>query len=173
MKLVIIIFFLFILRLVGLHDAASKMEFDSDQKICQALNFMKLKNKSVQDNFFNHLDSIRKFQYPENNQETEIMVDLNQMLLNQFLKDIKQVVFSKTGRFEKEYYFDIAPEGYRDNETCKDKISIEFNPKSCRYQMVIHNTFLVEPNWCTESQVIYSFEIKGDRIINFSRNEAG
>jgi len=101
------------------------------------------------------------------------MIDLNPTLLAQFLKDINQKALVNNGQFEKEYHFNIAPKGYSDPKTCKDKISIEFYPDKCGYRMVIWNTFLVETDWCTESQVIYSFEIRGDQIMDFHRNEAG
>jgi len=134
---------------------------------------MQLQNKVLQENFFNQLDSILHVQYPKNDKEAGISVDLNQILLSQFLKDIDPSTFSKTGRFEKEYHFNIAPAAYSDPETCKDKISIEFYPERCMYRMVIRNSFLVEPNWCTEHQVIYSFTIENDKIEGFERNEAG
>lgn len=140
---------------------------------CQASDFLKLQDKKIQDIFFRQLDSTRRTQYPNNDQEKEIMVDLNPSLLMQFLKDIDRTVLSKTGRFEKEYHFNTAPEGFSDPASCKDKISIEFSTENCRYRMMIWNTFLAEPDWCTESQVIYDFEIKGDKITGFERNEAG
>ncbi len=134
---------------------------------------MKLKNKEISTSFFTQLDSIRRVQYSKNDQETEIFVDINPNILIQFLKDIDQVELSKNGQFEKEYHFNIAPIGYSDPPKCKDKISIQFFPETCKYRMVIWNTFLVEPDWCTESQVVYSFEIKDNQIKNFWRNEAG
>ena len=140
---------------------------------CQALGLMKLQNKKFQDDFFKQLDSIRKVQYPNNDQETEIMIDIDRKLLIQFLKDIDQPALSKNKSFEKEYHFNIAPKEYSDPPECKDKISVEFYPENCGYRMVIWNTFLVEENWCTESQVVYGFEIQNDRVVNFSRNEAG
>ena len=140
---------------------------------CQALDLMKLQNKKIQDDFFKQLDSIRKVQYPDNDQETEIMIDIDRKLLTQFLKDIDQPALTKNKSFEKEYHFNIAPKEYSDPKKCKDKISVEFYPENCGYRMVIWNTFLVEENWCTESQVIYSFDIQNDRITNFSRNLAG
>jgi hypothetical protein len=140
---------------------------------CQVLDFMKLQKKNLEDNFFRQLDSVRRIQYPDNDQEKEKMIDLNPTLLAQFLKDIDQNALLNNGQFEKEYHFNIAPKGYSDPEKCRDKISIEFSPDDCRYRFVIWNTFLAEPGWCTESQVIYSFEIRGDQLMGFYRNEAG
>lgn len=140
---------------------------------CQAVDLMKLQNKELQNDFFKQLDSIRHIQYPNNDQETEIMVDFTPAMLKQFLKDIDTATLSKTGRFEKEYYFNIAPKGYSDPKVCKDKISVEFDFATCTYRMVIWNSFLVEPNWCTEHQVVYGFTIKNNKIIDLERNEAG
>ena len=173
MKLLLIIFFLFAVACKNVKGPTLKSDFNVDSVTCQRLDFLKLQDKKLQNIFFKQLDSTRHIQYPNNDQEKEIMIDLNQKLLDQFLKDIDQTAFSKTGRFEKEYHFNIAPKGYSDPAICKDKISIEFYPENCSYRMMIWNTFLAEPDWCTESQVIYSFEIKGDKIAGFERNEAG
>ncbi len=142
------------------------------QPASSALDFMQLNNKEFQNKFFILLDSVRNFQHPPNDKEKEMMVDLNQKLLNQFLKDIDTKEFSKNNTFEKEYHFNIAPKNYSDPADCKDKISVQYFPGK-GYRVVIFNTFLVEPNWCTEHTVVYGFEIKGNRIINFGRNEAG
>lgn len=141
---------------------------------CSALDFLNLKDEKLQSDFFKQLDSIRKAQYPNNNeQENEIMVDITPALLKFFLKDIDKAILSKNASFEKEYHFNIAPKGYTDPKKCKDKISVEFYQEHCSYRIVIWNTFLVQDDWCSEHQVIYSFEIKDDQIINFGRNEAG
>ena len=140
---------------------------------CSAIDFLSLKDEKLQTNFFTQLDSIRKAQYPNDDQENEIMIDITSALLNSFLNDIDQSVLSKTKGFAKEYHFNIAPKGYADPKKCKDKISIEFYQENCRYRMTIWNTFLVENDWCSEHQVIYGFEIKNGQIIDFERNEAG
>jgi len=51
-----------------------------------------------------------------------------------------------------------------DNEI--EKIEVSFNDKDGSFRLSIYNTFLVEPDWCTESIVIYGFSIKEDKIIS-------
>ena len=169
----LIIFLLFAIACQNADNPKIKSDVNPDPVPCQGLDFMKLQNQGLQDDLFKKIDSIRRVQYPDNDQAKEIMIDLTPKMLNQFLKDIDQAVLSKTGKFEKEYHFNIAPKEFSDPPICKDKISIEFYTENCRYRMMIWNTFLAEPGWCTESQVIYSFEIKDDGITGFERNEAG
>ena len=140
---------------------------------CSAATFLKLKESLCRESFLTQLAAIRQKQYPSNDQEVSIMVDLTPEYLEKFLHDIDIYLFTTNNYFEKEYHFNIAPEGYTDPKVCKDKITISFNSENCSFTLKIFNTFLVEPNWCTESMVIYSFKIEGDRIIDFWRNEAG
>lgn len=136
-------------------------------------DFLELKNKDLQLDLFAKIDSIRKIQYPDNDQETSIMIDLKAEYLIRFLNDIDIDSLTQNQRVEKEYHFDLAPEGFTDPADCKDKIKVSFDQKNCSIRLNIYNTFLVEPNWCTESMVVYDFKIKNDRIIDFSRQEAG
>jgi hypothetical protein len=76
-------------------------------------------------------------------------------------------------RFAKTYHFNIAPKGYTDPEKCEDKIEVRFDEKNCSFQLFIYNTFLVEPDWCTESMVIYGFKLERGKIVDFWRQEAG
>lgn len=140
---------------------------------CKISDVLQLKNKKLQSDFFKQLDSIHRMQYPDGNPDSAIFIDMTPKMLNQFLKDIDTAVLSKTGRFEKEYHFKIAPKGFTDPATCKDKITIEFYPGSCGYRIVIDNTFLVQPNWCTESEVSYYFKIRNGLIVDFGRQAAG
>jgi hypothetical protein len=78
---------------------------------------------------------------------------------------------AKTGNFDKEYYFNIAPLQFSDSKKCKDKISITFYKETCSFILVIHNEFFAD--WCQESSVTYGFEINGDKISDFRRNVAG
>lgn len=136
-----------------------------------ASDILKLKNKKLQNDFFHLLDSTRKVQYPKNNQDTNIFVDLTPKFLQQFLTDLDMDQLNKTGEFEKIYHFNIAPPKFSDSKDCKDKISISFNKTSCNFRMLIYNSFFAE--WCQESIVIYEFQINEDRITNFWRTEAG
>lgn len=137
----------------------------------RALEFLKLTNKNIQTDFFHQLDSIRKVQYPKNDQDTAIFVDLTPKLLDKFLRDLNEDEFSKAGNFEKEYNFNIAPPKYTDSKECSDKISITFDKRTCSFRLVIYNEFFAE--WCQESIVVYGFKIKGNKISDFRRNEAG
>ena len=136
-------------------------------------DFLKLNDKELQLDFFSNLDSIRKVQYPDNDQDTLIMVDLTPEYLTMFLTDINSNSLMVNNQFEKEYHFDIAPKDYTDPEICKDKIAVSFDDKSCSFRLHIYNTFLVEPDWCTESMVVYGFKIENDKITDFWRQEAG
>lgn len=169
MNLRFVIFVLFVIAC----KSVDKPTINDDSETCQASDFLKLQDEKLQNIFFQQLDSTTHIQYPNNDQEKEIMIDLTPNLLMQFLRDVDKTALLKTGRFEKEYHFNIAPKGFSDPETCKDKISIEFYPQNCSYRMMIWNTFLAEPDWCAESQVIYNFEINNDKITGLTRNEAG
>ncbi len=136
-------------------------------------DFLKLEQQDLQTDLFAKIDSIRNVQYPDNDQETSIMVDLTVEYLTRFLNDIDADKLTQNQRFEKEYHFDIAPEGFTDPTDCKDKIAVSFDDKDCSFRLNIYNTFLVEPKWCTESMVVYGFKIKNSRIIDFWRQEAG
>lgn len=153
----------------------AKVSEQNDSTSCTGKNidFMKLKNKKVQADFFSKLDSIRRVQYPDNNQETSIMVDLTPEYLIKFLKDIDSDSLIRNNQFEKEYHFNIAPKDYTDPEFCKDKIAVSFDVENCSFRLNVYNTFLVEPDWCTESMVLYGFKIKNDKIVDFWRQEAG
>ena len=151
----------------------SKPAFDTNICSSEAIDFLKLKEKDLRTQFFFSLDSIRKVQYPNDDQENSIMVDLTPEYLNKLLADINYDSLKQNSRFVKEYHFNIAPENFTDPKICKDKIEITFDKTTCKFRLRIYNTFLAEPNWCTESSVIYVFGIKNNRIVDFWRNEAG
>jgi len=136
-------------------------------------DFLNLRDKELQVDFFSKLDSIRKVQYPHNDQETSIMVDLTPEYLIEFLDDINLDSLTANKQYEKEYHFNIAPKDYTDPEICKDKIAMSFDAENCSYRLNVYNTFLVEPDWCTESMVVYGFKIENDKIVDFWRQVAG
>jgi len=136
-------------------------------------DFLKLSDKKLQAAFFLKLDSIRKVQYPDNNQEKSIFVDLTPEYLSKFLSDIDSDSILANNEIEMKYHFNVAPEGYSDPKTCIDDIRLRLDTEFCQFTLIIYNTFLVEPDWCTESAVIYGFNISGNKIIDFWRNEAG
>jgi hypothetical protein len=151
----------------------SKSGTQTDSGPCDktALEFLKLNNKNTRADFFHQLDSVRKLQFPNNDQDTAIFVDLTPKLLATFLKDLNKDQLVKTGHFDKGYYFNIAPQQFSDSRKCKDRISINFDRKTCSFYITIYNEFFAE--WCQESTVTYGFKIKGDKISGFTRNEAG
>jgi hypothetical protein len=140
---------------------------------CDASGIMQLQNRKLQGDFFKQLDSVLLVQYPDGRRESYIFVELTTVLLNNFLKDIDTLALAKTGMFEKEYHFKIAPKGYTDHGKCMDKISIRFSSADCSYIMTINNRFMVEDGWCTEHQVVYAFKIAEGKISKFWRNAAG
>lgn len=140
---------------------------------CSARNFTNLKHEELQSAFFKQLNSVRTSQYPNNDQLVNIMVDLTPEYLNQFLKDLKIDSLEQNNYFVKEYHFKIAPPEYTDPEICKDQIIVSYDSIACAFTLLINNTFLVQPDWCAESSVIYTFRINGNRISYFRRQEAG
>lgn len=149
------------------------VQIESNDCLATSIDFLKLKDKNLRLGFFVKLDSIRKVQYPDNDQETSIMVDLTPEYLINFLTDIDSDSLLVNRQFEQEYHFNTAPKGYTDPKICKDKIAVSFNHENCSFRLDVYNTFLVQPDWCTESMVIYEFKIKNDRIVDFWRQEAG
>ena len=101
------------------------------------------------------------------------MVDLTPEYLIEFFADINLDSLTANKQFEKEYHFNIAPKEYTDPQICKDKIDVSFDAENCSFRLNVYNTFLVEPDWCTESMVVYGFKIKNDKIVDFWRQEAG
>lgn len=172
MKQILVISTLFLL-IACVDKSKNVSSTTSDTASCDksAVAFLKLANNSFQADFFHQLDSIKKVQYPQNDQDAAIFVDLTPKLLNMFLKDMKEGEFSKTNKFEKEYNFNIAPPDYTDSKECKDKISITFDKRTCSFLLVIYNEFFAE--WCQESTIFYEFKIAGDKIYDLRRNIAG
>lgn len=137
------------------------------------LDFMLLKDEELQNHFFSQLDSIKKVQYPNNDQEDSIFIDMTPEYLHHFLSSINIDTLKKNNIFTLDYYFKRSPEGYSDPEKCKDKIQISFDEKYCILKLNISNTFLAEPDWCGESTVVYGFKIKNYKIIGLWRGMAG
>ena len=132
-----------------------------------------------------------------------IMVDITPEYLNKFLTDLDQDTLMVKKGFDKEYHFDIAPQGYTDSKICMDRIEVDFDEEKidwfietiqslpiifkplrtkgtekgdeekCTFRLKIFNTFLVQPDWCTESMVIYGFKIENGNLVDFWRQEAG
>lgn len=138
-----------------------------------ASDFLLMRSKHLQEQFFYNIDSIRKIQYPNEAVDTSILADITPYYLNVFLRDINIETLVLHKAFSKSYHFNYAPEGYSDPKVCDDDIRLYFDTSTCSFRLVLYNTFLVEPDWCTESAVIYHFKIENDRITSFGRQEAG
>lgn len=167
-------------KLIAVSDKSLKEEYLESKAVPQidttscdetALAFLELVDKNIQADFFHLLDSIRKAQYPQNDQDTTISVDLTPKLLDKFLNDLNKAQFAQTGKFEKEYNFNIAPPEFADSKACTDQISLSFEKNTCSFRLVITNRFFAE--WCHGSSVVYGFKINGGKISSFGRNEAG
>jgi len=168
-----LIFILTILTLQGHSDICSPKYF-SFKDSCSAKDFLLLRDKVTQSDFFRQRDSVRKIQYPLGDQDTCNSVDITKNMLQQFLKDIDINLLLKTNTFESTYFFNIAPPQFSDSKKCKDIIRLQYFPSSCTFRLVIDNVYLVENTDCIGgSQVVYSFKIVNGRLSDFWRNEAG
>lgn len=154
---------------------SSSVASNNQPTICSSkpTDFLNLEDNKLQSNLFEQIKSTRKEQYPNNDQETSIMVDLTAEYLSRFLQDIDSDSLAANHRFEQEYHFNLAPKGYTDPPKCRDKITVTFDSENCSFRLVIYNTFLVEPDWCTESMVVYGFRIEEDSVVGLWRQEAG
>lgn len=137
----------------------------------KASDVLYLKNPAIQKSFFRQLDSMLKIQYPNNDQEKDIFVDLTPNMLNQFLSDLDTNVLIKNGAFDKSYHFNIAPPMYKDTKTCSDQITLEYDIHSNYFSIIISNRFFAE--WCQESAVRYFFILTKKKVILLDRTEAG
>lgn len=137
----------------------------------RASDILYLKNPAIQKSFFRQLDSMLKIQYPKNDQEKDIFVDLTPKMLDQFLNDLDTNLLIKNGAFDKSYHFNIAPPMYKDTKKCSDQITLENDVHSNYFSLIISNRFYAE--WCQESAVRYFFIITKNTIRIIGRSEAG
>ena len=140
---------------------------------CDPASLKRLLEPALFESFFHCVDSMRRVQYPEGDQDTTHSVDLPRSILPEFLNNLDYDELSAAGVAEMEFQFHIAPKGYADPPTCKDKVSVRFFPDRCYFRLVVSNNFLVPPNWCHGAQVVYGFTIGRDRVLDFYRDEAG
>ena len=151
----------------------SNQSLKSETTACNiaATDILKLRDATIQADFFHQLDSIRKVQYPNNDQDTAIFVDFTPILIDRFLKDLNKEQLTSKGEFKKEYNFNISPPQYKDSKECRDKISLTFDNITCNFRITIFNEFFAEG--CQESTVTYVFQIRSNKISNFGRYETG
>jgi hypothetical protein len=158
---------------LGLASAPADQGDRSPMATCTAADLRRLDDPVLQRSFFSCLDSIRHVQYPDNDQDTTLSVDISPAILTNFLKRVDYQALTREGGTEVELQFNIAPAGYTDPPVCTDKVMIRFLPEHCSFRMVIQSHFLVPPDWCHGAQVSYGFRIGAERILNFGRDEAG
>lgn len=137
----------------------------------KASDIQYLNNPTLQKSFFRQLDSILKIQYPNNDQDKDIFVDLRPKMLSRFLSDLDTTALIKNGAFDKSYHFNIAPPMYKDTKACSDQITLEYDAHSNFFTLIIGNRFYAE--WCQESAVRYIFTITKNAVKLLDRTEAG
>ena len=123
----------------------------------KASDILYLNNPILQKSFFRQLDSILKIQYPNNDQDKDIFVDLRPKMLSRFLSELDTTTLIKNGAFDKSYHFNNAPPMYKDTKACSDQITLEYDTHSNFFTLIISNRFYAE--WCQESAVRYFFII--------------
>lgn len=141
---------------------------------CLLTEINRLKNENLKSQFFRLIDSTVTKQYPNNDKEQEIPVDIEPWMLDSLM-----VCVDNSDRelesIECALYFNISPKEFSDSTVCKDKIILHVM-SSCVFRLEVHNSFYVEndSNWfCTESMVVYSFKIEDDKVLLLMRQEAG
>lgn len=137
----------------------------------KASDILQLKLPAIQKSFFRQLDSMLKIQYPNNDQDKDIFVDLRPKMLSQFLSELDTNTLIKNGAFDKSYHFNIAPPMYKDTKACSDQITLEYDTHSNFFTLIISNRFYAE--WCQESAVRYFFIITNKKVLLLDRTEAG
>ena len=178
--------YIFLLTIIGCADSTHEEKSLKTEKLsepttsvitpnsCSAKDLLELRNPALQYDFFRQLDSIRKVQYPNNDQDTNNSVDITPNLLRKFLAEINADTLQQNEIYEGYYFFNIAPPQYVDSKKCRDKITIQYFGKECGFRIIIDNVYLVEKEGCIGgSQVLYGFKIVGGKIVDFTRNEAG
>tara|TARA_Y100001934_G_C11885789_1_gene555305 strand:+ start:104 stop:595 length:492 start_codon:yes stop_codon:yes gene_type:complete len=141
---------------------------------CKPLDFLQLKDSSLQAQLFIKIDSILKVQYPNNDKE-RIAIDLNESKLNEFLKSINKDSLRLNKTFTHKLHFNI--DLFQNQDTlCIDDIILDFK-ENCYFILTLSNYIPTDSNpneaWCSGNAVIYSFQIKNKVVKNFGRNQAG
>jgi hypothetical protein len=156
------------------HNNADTQRVNTSTRLCMAGDFLKLKNKQLQADFFIQLDSVRKIQYQDSHQDIYNLVDITPAILNKFLNDINIDSLTTNGSYEAKFFFNISPKGYTDSKICDDLIIIRFFNEDCGFRMIIDNVYPVEEQGCAGgAQVIYGFKIINNKIVDFGRQAAG
>ncbi len=146
----------------------------AEQQInCTASDFLNLANMATETSFFHQRDSVLRSQYPHGDKDTFNTVDITREMLRQFLSEINIDSLALSGSIEKVYFFNISPPAYSDSKLCEDKITIQYFEDDCTYRMTIDTIYMVEGDCIGGSQVSYGFRIEGDKIVDFTRQEAG
>lgn len=135
---------------------------------CTLDNMLSLQNEPLKISFFQKLDSIIEFQYPEKTEKEAI--DINGEILEAFLADLKLHSNKNDSVFEKSYNYNL----FKNKQNVKkysNTIEVQlFN--NCTYRLLFIN-YLETSEYADEGSVVYSFKINNNEIKEFKRQEAG
>lgn len=153
-------------------DAHLREEWEKN--LPKAEDFLLLKDSVLQNQFFAQLDSIVQWQYPDSIAEGNRSFDISPLFLDLFLENLDSTILAEDHTFGQDYFFNYAPEGYRDTTICSDKIEVVFNESTRRFRLSVKSSFWEpEQAWCPEDMVVYILYIYKGEITDFDRQEAG
>lgn len=138
-----------------------------------SVDFLLLKDSTLQEDFFSLLSSAQKADSDVNNAEITYLLDITPELLNQLLVEIDIDSLKINNWFENEYDLDIGTEDYKESDLCKDKIILSFNKETLSFTLMMRDSFLNKADWCNETCVGYIFKIENNKIAEFRRFLAG
>lgn len=162
-------------------------EQNKETSSCSVDDFLLLRKKSIQQDFFKKLDSVFAIQYP-NIKDRENSINITPKILNTYLNDINEqslrdsvVVFEDVTLANKEYNFKFIPQSFKQWKTSnyKNNIYIRYSAKNCSFGLYINYSCLIdfeekdEENVAEEHLIFYHFRIINGKIVDFGRNEAG
>lgn len=153
---------------------------------CSINDFLILKEKNIQQDFFKKIDSVFVIQYP-NPKDRESSINITPEILNKYLRDIDKqslkdslVVFEDVTLANKEYHFKFIPKSFNQWKTSnyKNNIYIRHSAKDCSFSLYINYSCLIdfegdEDDVVEEHLIFYYFRIINGKIVDFGRNEVG
>lgn len=172
MKNIIGVLMLFSLFACKPQETGQSEVIEQTQKTCAANDFFELKNEALQTDFFAQLDVAYKATIIENGgevDENDIWQDITSESLQKLLADAEKGGFAESKSFEKEYHLNHAASGFKDSESCMDRLSISFDENECSFSLAIIDSFLDSDEECTESMSSLVFKIENSKIVDFKR----
>lgn len=171
---------------VYLSNNSTKTESKKITNNCSVDDFLLLRKKDVQQDFFKKMDSIFVVQYP-NKKDRENTINVTPEILNRYLKDINEqslrdslVVFNDVTLANKEYNFKFIPKSFHQWKTSnyKNTIYIRYSPNHCSFGLYINYSCIIdfedeEDKVIEEHLIFYHFKIVNGKIVDFGRNEVG